>query len=320
MYSQMDDSFSLQKNLFGAEEGEMEDFKRLLVDNNPYVLLATMVISIVHTVLDTLAFKNDIQFWREKKSMEGMSVQTIYYNVISSLIILLYLLDNDTSWMILFSVAVGLFIELWKITKAAKVTIGYYKSIPYPILKDKDDYVKSHTKDHDLVAMKYLYWLSIPLVGGYAIYSVMYDTHRSWYSFIVGTFAGVVYTFGFIMMTPQLFINYKLKSVAHLPWRVFIYKAISTFIDDIFAFLIRMPTMHRLRVFRDDVVFIVYLYQRWIYPVDKRRIEVGSDFADVSLDEINQAKAEAEAKSRQTSATPPPSSTSTTVTDQKKND
>ena len=26
------------------------------------------------------------------------------------------------------------------------------------------------------------------------------------------------------MMTPQLFINYKLKSVAHLPWRMLTYK------------------------------------------------------------------------------------------------
>ena len=37
-----------------------------------------------------------------------------------------------------------------------------------------------------------------------------------------------VYAFGFISMTPQLFINYKLKSVAPLPWRVFMYKAFNT--------------------------------------------------------------------------------------------
>jgi len=33
-----------------------------------------------------------------------------------------------------------------------------------------------------------------------------------------------VYAFGFLFMLPQLFINYKLKSVAHLPWRAFMYK------------------------------------------------------------------------------------------------
>lgn len=47
-------------------------------------------------------------------------------------------------------------------------------------------------------------------------------------------------------MTPQLYINYKLKSVAHLPWRFLCYRSLNTVIDDLFAFVIRMPTMHRL--------------------------------------------------------------------------
>ncbi len=58
---------------------------------------------------------------------------------------------------------------------------------------------------------------------------------------------------GFIMMTPQLFINYKLKSVAHLPWRMMTYKALNTFIDDLFAFVIKMPTLYRIGCFRDGM-------------------------------------------------------------------
>jgi hypothetical protein len=73
-------------------------------------------------------------------------------------------------------------------------------------------------------------------------------------------------------MLPQLFINYKLKSVAHMPWRQMTYKALNTVIDDLFAFVIKMPTLHRVAVFRDDVVFAAFLYQRWIYRVDKSRV------------------------------------------------
>lgn len=40
-------------------------------------------------------------------------------------------------------------------------------------------------------------------------------------------------------------------------------QAFNTFIDDVFAFIITMPTSHRLACFRDDAVFIIYLYQRW---------------------------------------------------------
>ena len=56
-----------------------------------------------------------------------------------------------------------------------------------------------------------------------------------------------------------------------MPWRRFVYRAINTFIDDLFSFIIRMPTMHRMSCFRDDIVFFIYLYQRHIYPVDKSR-------------------------------------------------
>jgi len=54
-----------------------------------------------------------------------------------------------------------------------------------------------------------------------------------------------------------------------------IYKFLNTIIDDLFAFAISMPWLKRLSVFRDDIIFIIYLYQRWIYRVDHRRTEQG---------------------------------------------
>jgi hypothetical protein len=75
----------------------------------------------------------------------------------------------------------------------------------------------------------------------------------------------------FVWSCPQLYLNYKLKSVAHLPWRQMTYKFLNTIIDDLFAFVIKMPMLHRLSVFRDDLVFLIQLYQRWIYPIDKKR-------------------------------------------------
>ena len=42
------------------------------------------------------------------------------------------------------------------------------------------------------------------------------DLYR--YSFVLQSLVGCVYAFGFILMCPQLYLNYKLQSVAHLPW------------------------------------------------------------------------------------------------------
>ena len=47
-----------------------------------------------------------------------------------------------------------------------------------------------------------------------------------------------------------------------------------------------MPTMARISCFRDDVVFIVYLYQRWLYPVDTSRPVEGGE-AGVSDEILN---------------------------------
>jgi hypothetical protein len=64
--------------------------------------------------------------------MEGLSIRTIYINFVSNVIILLYLLDNDTSWMVLISAVMGVAMEAWKVTRAVNVSLGWIGSIPYP--------------------------------------------------------------------------------------------------------------------------------------------------------------------------------------------
>ena len=52
----------------------------------------------------------------------------------------LYLLDNDTSFVILASSGIGLLIEFWKITRAMDVSIDRSGSIPRLRFKDKASY------------------------------------------------------------------------------------------------------------------------------------------------------------------------------------
>ena len=86
------------------------------------------------------------------------------------------------------------------------------------------------TEQIDNEAMKYLSYVLYPLLAGGAVYSLLYTPHKSWYSWTIQSAVNAVYAFGFLFMLPQLFLNYKLKSVAHLPWRAFMYKAFNTFI------------------------------------------------------------------------------------------
>ncbi|XP_010930546.1 uncharacterized protein [Elaeis guineensis] len=288
LFLQIEQSFQIHRNYGSMLEGEADELKRVFLEGNPYLLVVTMVVSVLHSVFDFLAFKNDIQFWNKNKSMEGLSAKSVVVSFICQLIVFLYLLDNDTSWMILASSGIGVCIEFWKIGKAMHIEIDRSRRIPMLKFRDRESYTKNKTKEYDDLAMKYLSYVLFFLVACSSVYSLIYEQHKSWYSWILSSLTSCVYMFGFIMMCPQLFINYKLKSVTHLPWRQMTYKFLNTIIDDLFAFVIKMPMLHRLSVFRDDVIFLIYLYQRWIYPVDRKRVnEFG--FGGEDEDQSNQS-------------------------------
>lgn len=255
------------------------------METSPYLLALTVTVSILHSVFELLAFKNDIQFWNNRQSLEGLSVRSVFFNVFQSVVVLLYVLDNDTNTVVKISCFIGLGIEIWKIHKVIDIKVNrddkIFGIIPRLTFSDKGSYVESSTREYDMLAFRYLSWALYPLLGSYAVYSLLYLEHRGWYSFILNMLYGFLLTFGFIMMTPQLFINYKLKSVAHLPWRMMSYKFLNTFIDDIFAFVIKMPTLYRLGCFRDDIVFFIFLYQRWIYKTDPSRVNEFGFSADM---------------------------------------
>ncbi|EED96134.1 predicted protein [Thalassiosira pseudonana CCMP1335] len=264
----MEDSWRKQEAFSGEENTSNDLLRTMLIETNPWLLAVTAIVSILHTVFDILAFKNDISFYKNKKSLEGLSLRSMIVNCFFSIIILLYLADNDTSFMVLASNGVGLAIDIWKISKAIsfKFEGGKIEWV------EAQSYKKSRTKEYDEIATSHLLFVTMPLVAGYGMYSLFYQKHKGWYSWILNTLVGFIYMFGFVMMSPQLFINYKLQSVAHLNWRTMTYKSINTFIDDLFAFVIKMPIMHRLACLRDDVIFFIFCYQRWKYKVDYTRV------------------------------------------------
>uniref|UniRef100_A0A182SUB3 Lipid scramblase CLPTM1L n=1 Tax=Anopheles maculatus TaxID=74869 RepID=A0A182SUB3_9DIPT len=263
----------------GFSEKDIDEVKSIFSDTNVYLLCGTIIISSVHLLIDFLSFKNDILFWKHKRHYAGLSLRSTLWRTFSHIIIFLYLLDEETSLLILIPTGIGTLIEVWKAKKILKLDVSLRQGIRFRSDESESDVPsdiktqENNTLELDKEAMQYLSYLLYPLCVAGAIYSLLYLPHKSWYSWTISSMANGVYAFGFLFMLPQLFINYKLKSVAALPWRVFMYKSFNTFIDDVFAFIITMPTAHRFACFRDDVVFLVYLYQRWLYPVDKTRID-----------------------------------------------
>ncbi|KAG5618234.1 hypothetical protein H5410_018058 [Solanum commersonii] len=86
-----------------------------------------------------LIFLAHIQFWNKNKSMEEAC--KISGCELLRFIVFLYLLDNDTSWMILASSGVGCCIESWKIGKVMHIEIDRSGRIPMLRFPDRESYL-----------------------------------------------------------------------------------------------------------------------------------------------------------------------------------
>ena len=271
-----------------------------------------------HLLFEFLTFKSDVDFWRGNTDLTGLSVRALFLDWMSQVVILFYLIEMGSSLLMTIPTGVGMLIALWKCQRGAGLKIikrnnidnsvggiAWYNKVlgvlgyelcatrlraavsksdetPNAASSAKSS-LAALTEEMDQLATRLLgkYFL-LPLILSYALYSLMNELHSGWYSWFITTASSFVYAVGFVLMTPQLFLNYKLKSVAHLPWRVLGYRFVNTFIDDLFAFIIRMPTMARMSCFRDDVVFIIYLWQRYLYPVDTNRPVEGGGVGEAS--------------------------------------
>ncbi|XP_050540536.1 lipid scramblase CLPTM1L [Daktulosphaira vitifoliae] len=270
---------------FGFKDKDIDEIKAIF-DTNHYLLLISILVAFIHLLFDFLAFKNDISFWRSRKTMAGLSSRLVLWRAFSQAIVLLYLIEEKASLLIIIPSTISSVIEIWKVFKIIPVDWRKLKFKQVTLNRAELD-----TKKFDAESMKYLSYVLYPLCIGAAIYSLVYEPQKSIYSWSIKSLVNGVYAFGFLFMLPQLFINYRLKSVAHLPWKTFMYKAFNTFIDDLFAFIIPMPTAHRLACFRDDIVFLIYIYQRWLYPVDHNRLDEDTEVTD-TISEITKKKDE----------------------------
>ena len=134
----------------------------------------------IEVLFDFLAFKNDIQFWRNRKSMEGLSFSTLMWRTVSQFVITLYLLDQRTSYLVLIPSTIATVIEFWKLKKALKIEIKGLK-----LSFNSRTAAEMQTDSYDSTFMKYLsLYVLTPLVIGGAVYSILYTQHKSWYSWV----------------------------------------------------------------------------------------------------------------------------------------
>jgi hypothetical protein len=109
-------------------------------------------------------------------------------NCYFSTVIFLYLLDGETSWTVLAPSGIGVLIEYWKLNKCVVVT----RKGPLAFsISFSQTYSK--TRSHDDRAMRVLLYIMVPCLVGYSLYSAVYEEHKGWYSFVIGTQVRFIY-------------------------------------------------------------------------------------------------------------------------------
>ena len=60
-------------------------------------------------------------------------------------------------------------------------------------------------------------YVTIPCLAIYTVYSLIYETHRGWYSFVISTLTSFVYMFGFVSTVTRTEICRMLTGFYHRP-------------------------------------------------------------------------------------------------------
>jgi hypothetical protein len=136
-------------NTFVDEWDEVQDsFKQALLETLPYLLALIMVKTLLHSVFELLAFRNS------RKSLECLSVLSVFFTVFQSLLVLFYVFDINA--VVKISFVVGLCIQIWKIHKDFNINheARIFGLIPKGRFSYKGSYEETSTREYDELAFR----------------------------------------------------------------------------------------------------------------------------------------------------------------------
>lgn len=247
-------------------------FVEVLKVNSFEYLCLLFTVQVLHTLFSFLGFASDISYHKNLDKLDGLYTKIYFVTLFHYMIAIIYYYIEGVSKMIYLNIVIGLIIEIWKFRKIYEVSFS--SLFPFISFKNKIKFEESESisleSEAVTITSKFLF---IPLGVGYLLYKIYYNSNYMMLhpiKFTIEYFFFLLNIFGFVLMTPQIYINYKLKSVEHMPYKTLAYKFLNTIIDDLFAFALDTPTLHRVSVFKDDVIFVIFLIQLFLYRGNKR--------------------------------------------------
>ena len=246
---------------------------QLLKYNTVTYLVILFTVQILHMLFSSLDFLTNISYYNNLKKLDGVYTKYIFFNLFYILFAFLYVIIKGSDFITKVMLFKDLAFQIWKLRKI--FTVSFSKTFPFISFGNKIEYVAEKSKDYENEAISFMVkFLLIPVGIFYFIYRAyyFYSSDTSLINFIIEYVFFLFGVFGFILMTPQVYLNYKLQSVDHFPFKIMIFKFLDTIVDDLEIFALKSPTLYRIFCFKDDVIFVIYLYQLFKYK-DNRLID-----------------------------------------------
>ena len=258
--------------------GTKDMLVELIKNNSTFYLIILFTVNTLHTIFSYLGFSSDISYYKNLKKLDGVYTKYIFFNIFYMFITLIYILLQGANFIVKIELFISFVIEIWKLKKIFIIKFEF-NNFPYIIkLEYKQTFEQEEAKDYESEAVNMMVKYLLMPIGviylGYRIYyysdNIVKNNWKSIVIFIIEYIYFLLNVFGFILLTPQIYLNYKLQSVEHLPMKAMTYKFLNTIIDDLYAFAVKTPTMYRIFCFRDDVIFVIYIYQIFKYRKNSR--------------------------------------------------
>ena len=131
LIARMEEGLKAQQEDFGFSENDIDEVRRLIADTKTWLLAVTMLASVLHLLFEFLAFKSDVDFWKNNKSLRGLSARSVVVDLISQIVVLAYLVDQGSSLLVSIPAAGAILIQCWKVEKATGVRPDFSRPFPW---------------------------------------------------------------------------------------------------------------------------------------------------------------------------------------------
>ncbi|KAI8640032.1 cleft lip and palate transmembrane protein 1-domain-containing protein [Parasitella parasitica] len=259
------------------------------VVDQSFMFTITLITCLMHVVFEFLAFKNDIWFYKAKTNRIGISVTSMMIHIAIQVILFTYMMDFSNNAIRGCMQLIHLCVDVWKLNHVwlheyewvieqgsnCRFTVKIVRTAAKVKFK-RVEQGEMRTQQLDVVALKCLGLIALPTFIAYNAYHYYYHYNMLLYhqlenmcmeewtkKVIINGFVNFLSIFGPAMVIgPQVYINYKMKSVNNLSLNTMIYKTINIVVDDAFVFMIHMPTMRRISYVKKNIVYVIFLLQK----------------------------------------------------------